>query len=242
MATRGRTIRSGAGGVNADMSDAVVIGASGGLGAAFVRALEADRRYARVFALSRRTSGLDVRREDDVARAAAALRAAAAEPRLVLVATGVLDAAGARPERSFAEIDPARMADTIAANAVGPALVFKHFLPLLPKSGRSAIAALSARVGSIGDNRLGGWMSYRASKAALNQIVRCAAVEAARTRPEAVVAALHPGTVDTALSRDHARGRYTATADEAARAMLAALDGLSVSGAFLAYDGTPVPW
>lgn len=224
------------------MNDAIVIGASGGLGAALVAVLEEDARFDRIFALSRRVSGLDIRIEDDVSRAVAALRSDAAEPRLVVMATGILSAENARPERGFAEIDAARMADVFAANAVGPALLFKHLLPLLPKAGRSIVAALSARVGSIEDNRLGGWMSYRASKAALNQIVRCAAIEAARSRPEAIIAALHPGTVETDLSRDAARGRFTAAPAEAARAMLAVLDGLSESGAFWAYDGTRIPW
>ena len=222
--------------------DAIVIGASGGIGAAFVEALSAEPGRGRIFALSRRASGFDIRREDDVARAAAALAAEDTAPDIILVATGVLAPDGARPERSLAEIDAARMAEVLEVNAIGPALVFKHFLPLLPRKGRSVMAALSARVGSIGDNRLGGWTSYRASKAALNQIVRCAAIEAARTRPDAVVVALHPGTVETDLSRGEARGRYTAGAAEAARRMLDVLAGLSASGSFRAWDGGEIPW
>ncbi|NJL18651.1 MAG: SDR family oxidoreductase, partial [Nitrospira sp.] len=130
---------------------------------------------------------------------------------LIFVATGILENDDARPEKSFAELSPEAMARVFAANAVGPALVFKHFAGLLPLKERSVIAVLSARVGSIGDNRLGGWMSYRASKAALNQIVRCAAIELKRTRPEAVALALHPGTIETALTEKYAKGRFTAT-------------------------------
>lgn len=222
--------------------DAIVIGASGGLGSAFVAALAAAPDRRRVFSLSRASGGFDIRREDEVAGAAAALAREDAEPDLIVVATGVLAVGGVRPERAFAEIDAARMAEVFAVNAIGPALVFKHFLPLLPRKGRSVFAALSARVGSIGDNWLGGWMSYRASKAALNQIVRCASLEAARSRPEAIVVALHPGTVETGLSRPEARGRFTATPAEAARRMLSVLDDVQTSGGFHAYDGASIPW
>jgi NAD(P)-dependent dehydrogenase (short-subunit alcohol dehydrogenase family) len=227
---------------SAAAGDAVVIGASGGIGAAFFRCLEAGGAFGRVIGLSRRADEIDLASEESVRAAAEGLAASGIAPRLVIIASGVLAPPGARPERGFRELDATAMAAVFAANAIGPALVFKHFVPLLPKAGRSVMAALSARVGSIEDNRLGGWMSYRASKAALNQIVRCAAIEAARTRPEAIIAALHPGTIETELSRIEARGRFTATADEAATAMLAALHGLSRSGVFVAYDGTPVPW
>jgi NAD(P)-dependent dehydrogenase (short-subunit alcohol dehydrogenase family) len=114
----------------------------------------------------------------------------------------------------------------------------------MARRGRSEFAFLAARVGSIGDNRLGGWMSFRASKAALNQIVRCAAIEAVRGNPEAIVIALHPGTIDTAMTRDFARGRFTVSADACATALLDVIDRLDqgASGAFLAYDGTQIPW
>ena len=130
-------------------------------------------------------------------------------------------------------------------NAVGPALVLKHFVPLLPRRGRSVVAALSARVGSIGDNRLGGWYGYRASKAALNQLLRTAAVELARTHPEAVCVALHPGTVATRLSAPHGKaGLRVRTPDQAAADLLAVLDGLTPAhtGGFFDADGRAVPW
>ena len=136
------------------------------------------------------------------------------------------------------------MTAAFATNAIGPALLFKHFTRLLPLKSRGVFATLSARVGSIGDNRLGGWMSYRASKAALNQIVRCAAIETGRTRPQAVIVALHPGTIETALTERYAHGRYTATPAEAADQMIAVLDGLTpdMSGEFMDYAGEKIPW
>lgn len=222
--------------------DALIFGASGGIGAALMRAAERDGNYRRVIGLSRRDGDFDLRTEPTIKTAAARLAAEGVAPRLLVIATGMLAPEGARPERAFSELNPAAMAEIFEANATGPALILKHFIPLLPLSGRSAAAALSARVGSIADNRLGGWMSYRASKAALNQIVRCAAIEAARTRPHAIIAALHPGTIETDLSRREARGRFTATPDEAAAAMLKVLGDLTESGAFRAYDGTLIPW
>ena len=121
----------------------------------------------------------------------------------------------------------------------------KHFLPLLPREGRAVFATLSARVGSIKDNRLGGWHSYRASKAALNQIVRCAAIELARTRPDAICVALHPGTVDTGLSTGFAKaGLDVQTPEVAAERLLAVIDGLTAddSGGFRDHLGEPIPW
>ena len=220
-------------------SSPLVIGASGGIGAAIAAALE---RNAAVTRLSRRADGLDITDEASLAAAAARLKDRRFD--LIFVATGVLESAGARPEKSFAELDPAAMARVHAANAVGPALVVKHFSPLLAAKGRSVLAFLSARVGSIGDNRLGGWMSYRASKAALNQIVRCAAVELKRTRPEAIALALHPGTVDTALTKKYAGGRFTATPDECAENLLrvCAVATPDMSGGFYAYDGAVIAW
>ena len=163
---------------------------------------------------------------------------------LIVVSTGVLESDGARPEKSFAELSPEAMARVYAANAIGPALVFKHFAPMLPAKERGVFAFLSARVGSIGDNRLGGWVSYRASKAALNQIVRCAAIELRRTRPDAIALALHPGTIDTALTKKYAGGRFTATPDECAENLLRVCAGATPesSGRFFAYDGAEIAW
>jgi NAD(P)-dependent dehydrogenase (short-subunit alcohol dehydrogenase family) len=214
----------------------LIIGASGGIGGAIAR------RLRDAATLSRRDDGFDITREESVARAAARLKDRSFD--LIVVATGVLESAGARPEKSFAELSPEAMARVYAANAIGPALIFKHFAPLLPAKARGVIAFLSARVGSIGDNRLGGWMSYRASKAALNQIVRCAAIDLQRTRPEAIALALHPGTIETALTTKYAGGRFTATPDECAENLLGVCAGATpeMSGRFFAYDGAEIVW
>ena len=137
------------------------------------------------------------------------------------------------------------MAEAFAINAIGPALLMKHFLPLLPRGGKSVFATLSARVGSIKDNRLGGWYSYRASKAALNQFVRTAAVELGRSHREALCVALHPGTVDTPLTSPFRKaGLEVQSPDTAAGRLLAVIDrlGPADSGGFFDHRGDDVPW
>lgn len=232
---------------------AVVVGAGGGIGGAVLRRVVASGRYERVLALTRSGSArggepvaFDL--EDEASIAAAAARAEEGPPvGLVFVATGLLHASGVQPERGLKAVDPGALARLFAVNAIGPALIAKHFTPLMPRRGRSVFAALSARVGSLGDNRLGGWHGYRASKAALNMLVRNVAIELARTHPEAVCALLHPGTVDTGLSAPFQRGVTEGglfTPEFAAERLLAVLDGLSPeqTGGCWAWDGSPVPW
>ncbi len=166
---------------------------------------------------------------------------------LAIVATGRLQGDGMSPERSFAALDAHALARSFQVNAIGPALVAKHVLPRLAKDRPAVFAVLSARVGSIEDNRLGGWYGYRASKAALNMLVRSLAVELARTRPLAACVALHPGTVDTALSRPFQRNVAEGklfTAAYAAERLLGVIEGLGPkdSGGFYAYDGTCIPF
>lgn len=194
-------------------SCAAVFGASGGIGAAFTRVL-ADRGV-KVWAGSR--SG-DVPRHhlvmpfafdlmDETGIAAAAAHMAGDPPELVLVASGVLTLDdGTPPEKTYKVMDAAAMANAFAINAIGPALIAKHVLPLMPRDRRFVFAVLSARVGSISDNRLGGWHSYRASKAALNMLVKNWAIELGRTHSQGAVVALHPGTVDTRLSAPFQQG------------------------------------
>ena len=177
---------------------ALIFGASGGIGAALADATEAAG-YGPVFRFSRQAGDFDLTDEASIA-ACVARAAEGGPPALVIVATGLLSRNDKRPERAIREIDAAWMAENFAINTIGPALIAKHVAPHLPKEGRSVLAFLSARVGSISDNRLGGWHSYRASKAALNMIAKGVALELARTRPQAICVTLHPGTVETGLS------------------------------------------
>lgn len=223
----------------------LVIGASGGIGSAVVA--EAGQRYGanRVTGVSRQSHpGFDLRDEASIAELADALRADDKRFHLIFDATGVLQADGRDPEKSFRQIEPDAMATAFAINATGPALLMKHVGPLLDEDTKAVFATISARIGSIGDNGLGGWVSYRASKAALNQIVRTYAIELARSHPEAVCVALHPGTVESALSRPYARGNYTFSADDCAVRLMDVIDGLTPneSGGFFDYSGEPIPW
>jgi NAD(P)-dependent dehydrogenase (short-subunit alcohol dehydrogenase family) len=234
---------------------AVVVGASGGIGRAMADQLRASRSYDRILALSRRCPAgwaspdwieADILDESSLATAANRL-AAIGQPIRIVVATGQLHGHGLAPEKSMRAVSLESLAALFAVNAAGPALVAKHLLPLTPRDRPSVFAALSARVGSIGDNQLGGWYAYRASKAALNMLIRTLAIEHRRTRPLGVCVALHPGTVDTALSapfQSGVPGDRLFTPQRAASALLAVMDGLGpeASGGFYAWDGTPIPW
>lgn len=224
---------------------ALVIGASGGIGGAIAQALEADPRCGGVVRLSRRHNpGFDVTSEASVADAAQRIASQVDGLDMIFNATGALTIEGIGPEKALKAIDPQAMLRQFALNAVGPALLLKHFAPILPRDRRGIFGSLSARVGSIGDNHLGGWISYRTAKAAQNQIVRTAAIEIARTRPLAVIAALHPGTVDTGLSAGY-RGNHAAVSpEEAAANLLGVLDALPPerTGGFFAYDGSAIEW
>ncbi len=185
---------------------------------------------------------------DERSMAAAAADLAREVPlRLVMVATGVLHQGNMQPEKTMRALDAEQLGRGFAVNTIGPALLAKHFIPLLPRAGKSVFAVLSARVGSIGDNRLGGWYGYRAQKAALNQIIRTMAIEVGRTHPEAIVVALHPGTVASGLSAPF-RGGVSPdrlfTPDFAARHLLDVVESLTVadSGAFVAWDGQAIPF
>ena len=233
----------------------VVVGAGGGIGSEFVRQLSSSQQIGRVFALYRQpppaaTPGIDILAcdlADDSIRTAAETIAADGPVDAVITATGLLHDGAIQPEKSLASIDGDAMLDVFRINTVGPVLIAKHFLPLLRRDSRTLFAALSARVGSIADNRLGGWASYRASKAALNMLLRTAAIEHKRRWPDSIVAALHPGTVDTRLSAPFQRrvpeGRLFTPAYSVER-LLEVLDNLepSDSGGFFAWDGQVIPF
>lgn len=236
-------------------SNVAVIGASGGIGRAFVELLADDEKVGSVYAFSRSSIEFDqdnVRAHvfdltDEASISAAADGATADRPLdLVIVASGVLHRGSEiRPEKSMREVDPQAMAEVFAVNTIGPALVAKHFLPKLSKNHKTAFAAISARVGSISDNRLGGWASYRMSKAALNMLVKTASIEHARTRPESVVVALHPGTVATDLSQPFTRRvepEKLFSPSYSAGQLLQVIDsvGPEDTGDFFAYDKSRV--
>ncbi|MDO6414126.1 SDR family NAD(P)-dependent oxidoreductase [Sphingomonas sp. BIUV-7] len=230
---------------------AVVIGAGGGIGGALVEALAASGRYTRIYALSRhpRTNegrivggAIDVVDEASIRNAAERIDLPLD---LVVIATGILHEDGRMPEKALRELDGSTLARLFELNMIGPALALKHFAPLLAKDRRAVIAALSARVGSISDNRTGGWYGYRASKAALNMIMKCAAIEIARSRPQALCVALHPGTVDTDLSQPFQRGvppDQLFSPGRAARHLLDVLADLdpASSGKIFAWDGSEI--
>ena len=237
-----------------DGANVVVAGASGGIGAEFVRQLSVSPRIGRVFALYREppasaAAGVenlacDLTDEGSIRTAADAVSGHGPID-AVIVASGLLHHGDIQPEKTLRSIDAESMLEVFRVNTVGPVLLAKHFLPLLRRDARTLFAALSARVGSITDNRLGGWASYRASKAALNMLLRTAAIEHRRRWPETVVVALHPGTVDTPLSSPF-QGRVPEgklfTPAFAVERLLDVLNGLDAadSGGFFAWDGQPI--
>jgi NAD(P)-dependent dehydrogenase (short-subunit alcohol dehydrogenase family) len=238
-------------------ANVAVIGSSGGIGAALVRELADDEAVATIHALSRTGQDASPRKatpqyidicDEDSVRRAADVVGESGPLDIVIAATGILhQGAEIAPEKAMRELSPDALAAVFAANCIGPALVAKYFLPLMRNGEKSVFAALSARVGSIEDNRLGGWVSYRASKAALNMVLKTLSIEHARRWPESVVVGLHPGTVDTALSRPFSKRvepDKLFTPERAARHLLAVVDGLNAadSGYTYAWDGKRIPF
>jgi NAD(P)-dependent dehydrogenase (short-subunit alcohol dehydrogenase family) len=228
---------------------ALVIG-TGALGAAMTEQFKSCGRYSRVLTLGRSSHpAIDYTRQACIEEAARWTREQCDQDglplRLIMVCTGFLHGTAGQPERSWQHLDPDYLAHSFMVNALGPALLIKHFLPLLPRQGGCRAIFVSARVGSIGDNRLGGWYGYRASKAALNQLVRTASIEMSRRNRESVVAALHPGTIDSPLSAPFSKsGLQVRTPQEAAAQIEPVIHALSAeqSGQFVDAQGQPVPW
>ena len=235
---------------------AVVIGANGGIGSALLNTLGSDFGHWQVQAGGRtpperlpnnaRYLNIDVSDESSI-RNAAAISASPNGFDLVIVATGMLhDGEDHMPEKSWRDIDPEMFARSFAINCTAPALVAKQFLPLMARNRRSVFAVLGARVGSISDNRLGGWYAYRASKAALSMVIRTLAIELQRSNPQALCIGLHPGTVDTRLSEPFQSRVPTDklfTPEYAARRLLDVISEAEPtdSGSVLAWDGQTVP-
>lgn len=226
---------------------AIVIG-TGAIGQALVAGLQG--RYSQVLALGRRSApAINFQNEASIEQAAlwsaGQCESAAAPLRLLLVTSGFLHGAAGQPERSLKDLNPGYLAHSFLVNALGPALLMKHFLPLLSRQDVSKAVFLSARVGSIADNRLGGWYGYRAAKAALNQLVKTASIEQSRRNRLSCVLALHPGTVDSPLSAPFGKsGLDVRSPAEAAGQILQVIDGLGPAdtGSFVDYQGEAVPW
>ena len=217
------------------MTRSLIIGASGGIGAAVAKLAPGE-----ITTLSRSQDGLDITDETSIAHAFANLTGSYD---LIFVATGALVIDGHQPEKTIRSVTVQGLTDQYITNAIGPMLILKHALPFLPKDRRAVFATLSARVGSIGDNQIGGWHSYRAAKAGLNQLIHGAAIELKRTHKHAIAVCLHPGTVATDFTKNYA-AKNKLTPDDAAQKLLAVLDALTPdqSGQFFDYAGKSIPW
>ena len=231
---------------------AAIIGASGGIGAALTHQLAASGAYSSIYALSRsgrapggievRPAAVDIEHEKSIAAASEGVGAVD----LVIVASGMLSPPGTGgPEKTYRHQTADAFEKVFAVNTIGPALVAKHFLPKMPRKGRTVFAVLSARVGSISDNRIGGWHAYRASKAALNMLVRNFAIEQSRRNPDSIVVSLHPGTVDTGLSKPFQANVPDAqlfTPTQSATMLIDVINGLTPAdtGGFFDWAGKPI--
>jgi NAD(P)-dependent dehydrogenase (short-subunit alcohol dehydrogenase family) len=233
---------------SAMLQSAIVAGSSGGIGQAAAKAIEISGKFEKVYRLGRSGPAdfqIEFANAETIEKAAQTIAGEQAEPRLLFAATGVLHNISNMPEKSFRHIDSDWMAENFLVNAIGPALLAKYFLPIMPRKGRIVFAVLSARVGSISDNKLGGWHSYRASKAALNMIIKNLAIETARSNPEAIIVALHPGTVESSLSSPFSGGGQHGgrfTPEQAATKLLSVIEALSPadSGNVFDYDGNMI--
>ena len=239
-----------------DTMNAVVIGASGGIGSSMTSHLASMENVRRIVALSRTpiqetgkisSHHIDLQNAESIDAAAQFAKTALQDIHLVIVASGLLHDQAMQPEKAMRQINGDNFARAMAVNAIGPALVIKHFAPLMPRSGKTVLAVVSARVGSISDNYLGGWYAYRASKAAVNQIIRTGSIEIARKNCDAVLVALHPGTTDTNLSKPFQGGvaqEHLFSSTYSAECMLRVIERItaSMSGKLISWDGSVLPY
>jgi NAD(P)-dependent dehydrogenase (short-subunit alcohol dehydrogenase family) len=231
----------------------VVVGATGAIGKAFVEYYSKDESVDNVFAFSRKkicfenrkikNFDLDIENQNSIKDAAENIKNYPIDT--IIVATGILHSENFGPEKSIKDIDDKTMKKVFGINTIGPALVGKYFIPLMRKDHKSVLAFLSARVGSISDNKLGGWYSYRASKTALNQIIKNFSIELKRTNPNAIVLGLQPGTVDSNLSepfkKNVAKGKLF-TPEQSRELLSNVIENATIndSGNLLAYDGETI--
>lgn len=243
---------------------ALIVGASQGIGLGFVKQLLSDDRLDRVFATYRHpaTAGalldltehpkltclsLEATEEGEIAQTAAKIQAQAPTLEVVINCVGILHAGDLQPEKSLRQIDAEQLLRYFQVNSIPSALLAKHLQPLLKKSDRSVFATISAKIGSIEDNRLGGWYGYRASKAALNMLLKTIAIEYSRKNPQTIVVALHPGTTDTRLSapfQGNVPPEKLFSVERTVNQLLAIIDSLSAAdnGSFFSWDGSRLPW
>ena len=231
---------------NVPTSQAVIIGGTGSIGAACAEEFTRRRPDVDVAILGRASEpDIDLLSEESISEAAAWVSSRQLPVSFILVATGILHTDLVKPEKTWRQVNQRALDSLFRVNAIGPMLVMKHFLPLLPRLEKSVFACLSARVGSTTDNELGGWYGYRASKAALNQFLKTASIELSRTRPEAICMAIHPGTVATRLSDPFSKnGLNVLTPRNCAKRLYKLINEADVrdNGGFFDYEKRRIPW
>ena len=219
---------------------ALVFGASGGIGQAFSQFLENKLGSENVVNVSRSFDGFEISDEEKILKFSESIEGSF---NLIINATGVLQTTEEGPEKTINVVKQKSMIDMMTINAIGPALLLKNFSKKLDKTKFSVFVNLSARVGSITDNRLGGWISYRSSKAALNQIIKTSSIEINRRNKNAICVGLHPGTVKTRFTEKFQNTTETISPDESVKMMMKVVENLSVddNGYCFAYDGKVIP-
>ena len=219
---------------------ALIFGASGGIGQAFSRFLEDKLGSENVVNVSRSFDGFEISDEEKILKFSESIEGSF---NLIINATGVLQTTEEGPEKTINVVKQKSMIDMMTINAIGPALLLKNFSKKLDKTKFSVFVNLSARVGSITDNRLGGWISYRSSKAALNQIIKTSSIEINRRNKNAICVGLHPGTVKTRFTEKFQKTTETISPDESVKMMMKVVENLSVddNGYCFAYDGKVIP-
>ena len=219
---------------------ALVFGASGGIGQAFSRFLENKLGSENVVNISRSFDGFEISDEEKIFKLSESIEGSF---NLIINAIGVLQTTEEGPEKTINVVKQKSMIDMMTINAIGPALLLKNFSKKLDKTKFSVFVNLSARVGSITDNRLGGWISYRSSKAALNQIIKTSSIEINRRNKNAICVGLHPGTVKTRFTEKFQNTTETISPDESVKMMMNVVENLSVddNGYCFAYDGKVIP-
>jgi len=247
-------------------ANALIVGASQGIGLGFVRHLLADHRFASVWGTYRQAAtatdllalqeshgdrvrclSLDITEEAQIAAAINQIQAELDQLHLVMYCVGILHDGNLQPEKGLRQIEADQLLHYFQINSIGAVLLAKHVLPLLRHDGPRVLASISAKIGSIGDNRLGGWYGYRASKAALNMLMKTTAIEYGRKSPGTIVVLLHPGTTNTRLSQPFQRGvppEKLFSVERTVTQLMAVVDGLDKgdSGRFFSWDGSPLPW